>query len=230
MKNVNMEAITMSNGQMELEKRTDDSGISLTDDQKNDEVVEVTVCNESLDETTLMFPEAENGPMEIEGPKTPTKAASRETIGRMNTSMQPITSTPRLSANFLQPKQKSLTSAPPNLTPVVNSSFSFSKSTTMITPMKTQQRLDVKGSLAKFQSMRNAGHSQIEVTPSKSNLKLALPKTPVSMLSKQTNLPPAKTPTMQFPMNKGLLAPTPEKEDTNECHPNKASDVNPNDS
>merc|ERR1719242_307474 len=71
----------------------------------------------------------------------------------------------------------------------------------MITPMKTQQRLDVKGSLAKFQSMRNAGHSQIEVTPSKSNLKQALPKTPVSMLSKQTNLPPAKTPTMQFPMN-----------------------------
>jgi len=214
MENVNMEAITMSNGQKELEKRTDDSGISLSDDQKNDEVVEVTVCNESLDETTLMFPEAENGPMEIEGPKTPTKAASRETIGRMNTSMQPITSTPRLSANFLQPKQKSFTSAPPNLTPVVNSSLSFSKSTTMITPMKTQQRLDVKGSLAKFQSMRNAGHSQIEVTPSKSNLKLALPKTPVSMLSKQTNLPQAKTPTMQFPMNKGLLAPTPEKKDT----------------
>merc|ERR1711881_35939 len=149
--NVNMEAITMSNGQKELEKRTDDSGISLSDDQKNGEVVEVTVCNESLDETTLMFPEAENGPMELEGPKTPTK---------------------------------------------------------------TQQRLDVKGSLAKFQSMRNAGHSQIEVTPSKSNLKLALPKTPVSMLSKQTNLPQAKTPTMQFPMNKGLLAPTPEKKDT----------------
>merc|ERR1719266_1592898 len=157
MENVNMEAITMNNRQKELEKRTDDSGISLSDDQKTDEVVEVTVCNESLDETTLMFPEAENGPMEIEGPKTPTKAASLETIGRMNTSMQPITSTPRLSANFLQPKQKSFTSAPPNLTPVVNSSLSFSKSTTMITPMKTQQRLDVKGSLAKFQSMRNAG-------------------------------------------------------------------------
>merc|ERR1719361_2122379 len=75
----------------------------------------------------------------------------------------------------------------------------------MITPMKTQQRLDVKGSLAKFQSMRNAGHSQIEVTPSKSNLKIALPKTPVSMLSKQTNLPSAKTPTMQFPMNKDTV-------------------------
>merc|ERR1711910_128150 len=53
-------------------------------------------------------------------------------------------------------------------------------------------KLDVKGSLAKFQSMRNSGHSQIEVTPSKNNLKLALPKTPVSMLSKQTNLPPTK--------------------------------------
>merc|ERR1719507_1074716 len=37
---------------------------------------------------------------------------------------------------------------------------------------------------------------------------------PISMLSKQTNLPSAKTPTMQLPMNKGLLAPTPEKKDT----------------
>merc|ERR1719295_1517539 len=62
--------------------------------------------------------------------------------------------------------------------------------------MNTLQKLDTK-------------RSNEEMTPAKSDLMLSLPKTP---LSPSKRLPPAATFTNEYAMDKGLLAPTPEKE------------------
>merc|ERR1719300_2061057 len=80
--------------------------------------------------------------------------------------------------------------------------------------MNTLQKLDTKRS-----PMKSAftAPSNEEMTPAKSDLMLSLPKTP---LSPSKRLPPAATFTNEYAMDKGLLAPTPEKENVLHVTPN----------
>lgn len=116
-------------------------------------------------------------------------------------------------AEFLRPQKSSHCTAPPNVTPIINASLSSSR---ILTPANTLQKLDTKSTAGNLLGLRyttpmkKTTHTA-EVTPVKSKFINTLPKTPISMINKSKSMLLPSSSAKDYAMNKGLLAPTPEK-------------------
>lgn len=202
-----------------------DSGVAMSIDgdipQDQDEVVNNSVNDQSLDST--MFEERPPSPKKAELLKTPSKNEVLRNVGPMHSTPHNLTS--KLS-EFLRPQKSSHCSVPPNVTPIINSSLSTSR---MITPMNTLQKLETKSSVGNVQNFRHITPLKKtistaytgEVTPVKTNFISSLPKTPISMINKSKSMILPSSKNKDFGMNKGLLAPTPEKENVLNVTPPK---------
>lgn len=209
---------------IELKCNAGDSGIMSMDGdipRSQDELVNSSVHDQSLDST--MFEERPEAPMKPTLPRTPSKNEVIRAPGPMHST--PHNSTSNLS-EFLRPKKSGHCSVPPNMTPIINSSLSNSR---ILTPMNTFQKLDTKSAVGNLQSFRHitpmkksiATAYTAEVTPVKTNFISSLPKTPISMVNKSKSMILPTSANKDFAMNRGLLAPTPEKENVLNVTPPK---------
>lgn len=208
------------------DKKTSSCESSLPDGESDQshqikpaENLNVSVHDQSLDNTMFEEMESRN---EAEVLKTPSKKLNATLPGPMHSTPHHFTT--KLSG-FIRPQQSKHCSAPPNVTPI-NSSM-LSKSSSFITPMNTLSKLAPRNNGA-IQGLRNSTPlintivtaNKSEITPTKSNFMLSLPKTPISSLNKGNGVE-SKTFTNEYAMDKGLLAPTPEKENALSVTPTK---------
>lgn len=216
-KSASMEEVKPTDFQSDIH----DSGIvSMNEDNIK---ISNSAANVSVDESFMdhsMF-EEKTSPKKLEAPKTPSKNVYGTSVGPMHST--PHSSTSKLT-EFLQPKNSSHCSAPPNVTPIVTSLPLAKAPTRIFTPVNTIQKLDTKGGLGKLQGLRTStplkttfpSNAKNESTPIKTDFIRTLPKTPISMINKSksmilTTAATKSTASSVYPMNKGLLAPTPEK-------------------
>jgi len=202
----NSESIQSS--QIDCPRIDNDSGVATMSEsapETPEKVVDITEHEQTLEAS--MFEEME-APKQPEILKTPSKKLNICAPGPMHSTPHHFES--KLS-EFLRPQYSKHCSAPPSVTPI-NSSMLATNSSTMITPINTLQRLDTRSNEEKIQSIE-------ELTPAKSdNIMLSLPKTPVSPSKR---LPGVPVFTNEYAMDKGLLAPTPEKDNVLHLTPTK---------
>merc|ERR1712038_1235876 len=203
---VNSESI--KSYQIDCPRIDNDSGVATMSEsapETPEKVVDITEHEQTLEAS--MFEEME-APKQPEILKTPSKKLNICTPGPMHSTPHHFES--KLS-EFLRPQYSKHCSAPPCVTPI-NSSMLATNSSTIITPINTLQRLDTRSNEEKIQSIE-------ELTPAKSdNIMLTLPKTPVSPSKRLPGVPVFAN---EYAMDKGLLAPTPEKENVLHLTPTK---------
>lgn len=189
-------------------------------------IANISAHDQSLDNTMFEFEDMESR-NKAEVMKTPSKKPNVTVPGPMHSTPHSFTS--KLSG-FLRPQQSKHCSAPPNVTPINNTMLS--KSSNLITPINTLSKLTPRNNIGKIQGLRNSTPlktpmkntlttaNKAEITPVKSNFMLSLPKTPVSSVS-NCQIVESKSLTSEYAMNKGLLAPTPEKDNVLHITPTK---------